>query len=284
MKTSFVDGTIATPAFLNAINSPTWSQTPDADGEFLPPVREELPDVDLALSSLESDVGVIPDMGDAILAMPTVLRKEIYRRPIRLPLLVVDAYEGSAQAVYFGRMSSYGLVPVGNTLIPIISQFSDFDAELIASRLSAGIKYRSTSSTVGVDAPAIALATGPGVNSGILDIQVDPKISQIDWEAVESSTAANRTVRLALHPNVPAAAGDVDFSINLNLTLRVTDAVTDTFELFVYGSNDDSLGLTFSNSIAAPADSTITDRFILRIRRIGGFYYFGLTKLAFTPR
>lgn len=49
MKTNFQDGTIVTPAFLNAINSPVWKQAPANDGEIKPPVLADMPDVEQAI-------------------------------------------------------------------------------------------------------------------------------------------------------------------------------------------------------------------------------------------
>ncbi|HOX49898.1 MAG TPA: hypothetical protein PKY05_00310 [Fibrobacteria bacterium] len=50
MKTNFQNGTLVTPAFLNAINSPVWKQVPANDGEFKPPALTDMPDVEQAIA------------------------------------------------------------------------------------------------------------------------------------------------------------------------------------------------------------------------------------------
>lgn len=52
MKTNFQDGSIVTPQFLNAINSPVWKQVPANDGEFKPPALGDMPDVQAAIAGM----------------------------------------------------------------------------------------------------------------------------------------------------------------------------------------------------------------------------------------
>lgn len=56
MKTNFQDGTIVTPAFLNAINSPVWKQVPANDGEIKPPELADMPDVEAAIAGMAQTV------------------------------------------------------------------------------------------------------------------------------------------------------------------------------------------------------------------------------------
>lgn len=56
MKTNFQDGTIVTPAFLNAINSPVWKQAPANDGEIKPPELADMPDVEAAIAGMAQTV------------------------------------------------------------------------------------------------------------------------------------------------------------------------------------------------------------------------------------
>jgi hypothetical protein len=59
MKTNFQNGTIVTPEFLNAINTPVWKQAPANDGEFKPPVLGDMPDVQSAIAGMAQ---AIPDV------------------------------------------------------------------------------------------------------------------------------------------------------------------------------------------------------------------------------
>lgn len=59
MKTNFQNGTIVTPTFLNAINSPVWKQAPANDGEIKPPALTDMPDVEDAIAGMAQ---TIPDV------------------------------------------------------------------------------------------------------------------------------------------------------------------------------------------------------------------------------
>lgn len=59
MKTNFQNGTIVTPTFLNAINSPVWKQAPANDGEIKPPALTDMPDVEAAIAGMAQ---AIPDV------------------------------------------------------------------------------------------------------------------------------------------------------------------------------------------------------------------------------